>query len=76
MRGKRKPPPVQPESAARPVASRAAASAFVPALTLREYHAVRVLMSVLLTAAAPMRISTSPAAGVGTGTSSRNTSCS
>ena len=46
----------------------------VPSDTAREYHPVRVLMSVLLTLAAPMRTRTSPACGRGTGTSSRNSS--
>ena len=39
--------------------------------TVLEYQPTRVLMSVLFTALAPTRISTSPACATGTGTSSR-----
>src|SRR5712671_1757536 len=72
MRGNRKGAPVQPPSASgggAPVAGAAVACS-----AAREYQPMRVLMSVLLTAAAAMRTSTSPKPGIGTGTV-RSSSC-
>src|SRR5215468_1599828 len=77
MRGNFRAVPVQPLSAA--VASTwpiLPPAAVVPAVTLLEYQPMRVLMSVLFTPAAATRIKTSPESGVGTGISSRYSSCS
>src|SRR6516225_3966849 len=73
MRGKLTALPAHPVSGARESAIPALP---VPAVTDFEYQPIRVLMSVLLSAAARMRIKTSPAAGRGTGASSRYSSCS
>src|SRR3990172_12028233 len=77
MRGNVSPAPVQPLSSALACAYPALPpAAVVPSVTLFEYHAVRVLMSVLFTPAAPTRIRTSPGPGAGTGISSRYSNCS
>jgi hypothetical protein len=76
MRGKCSASPVQLASAASAPAKPAAPPAFEPSLTALEYQPIRVLMSVLLTAVAATRISTSPGFGCGTGTSVRYSSTS
>src|SRR5215831_9804990 len=76
MRGNFRAVPVQALSAA--VASTWPATptaVTVPAVTLFEYQPMRVLMSVLFTPAAATRIKTSPDSGLGTGISSRYSSC-
>jgi hypothetical protein len=65
IRGNAKAAPVQPPSSA---STAAFAIAEVAPRTVREYQPMRVLMSVLLRAAAATSISTSLAPGVGTGT--------
>src|SRR3989304_1164001 len=77
MRGNVSPAPVQPLSSALASAYPALPpAAVVPSVTLFEYQAVRVLMSVLFPPAAPTRIRTSPGPGAGTGISSRYSNCS
>ena len=62
--------PPQPGVASEP-ASKPTPSEALEASTVLEYQPVRVLISVLLTAEAPTRISTSPVCGTGSGTSLR-----
>jgi hypothetical protein len=77
MRGKLSGAPVQPEFLIASTSKPAAPSAAVePSLSDFEYQPVRMLMSVLLTAAARTRTSTAPAPGVGTGRSVRYVSLS
>src|SRR5215468_3107899 len=76
MRGNFRAAPVQPPSSAVAWAGPAPPAALVPAVTLFEYQPIRVLMSVLLTPAAPTRTSTSRGPGTGTGISSRYSNCS
>src|SRR3954452_2374866 len=74
MRGNRIGWPVQPPSVSS--APAAGAPAFVAPVTDFEYQARRVLTSVLLILVARHRINTSPAPGLGTGTSVRKCSWS
>src|SRR3990172_11920441 len=77
MRGNVSPAPVQPLSSALASAYPARPpAAVVPSVTLFEYQAVRVLMSVLFTPAAATRTRTSPGPSTGTGISSRYSNCS
>ena len=62
--------PPQP-GVASALASKPTLSAAVALSTVLEYQPTRVLMSVLLTAEAPTRISTSPVCATGSGTSLR-----
>src|SRR3954452_9898705 len=76
MRGNCSGVPDHAASAASAVANPALPPVLVPTVTDFEYQPVLVLMSVLFTPAASTRISTSPAAGRGVGTSVRYSSLS